>query len=346
MCPRRMASELLRSWIRFSRIEMDGLDLTIFNARVKTSKIPNDPTIGFLPRRTNDGACEKENPMSGLHSKKATREDRWRVSVQTLLACILIRLCLSSSRTRSVSVTTSSTMASSDSTGDSFARACYAQDKRELNQKKSPHARGTSSALRKHFKNNEPRGSQEKVVSENFQLRKPIHRLPITGSAPLLLRPFLRVHYPSHERRNQPGTVILLNTEVEVAGRNFLSLSWLPKRIPDQHPIVPIRKISPTRFAAHEEEVVFLILTLDFFSMAIIKPFLLLKQYHPRSPLEAFWTEWTCANARPIQVNSRNSHVAIKEHILYQDIGTICAGASSYLFKMSTILGWSGNLTS
>ena len=92
----------------------------------------------------------------------------------------------------------------------------------------------------------------------------------------------------------------------------------------------------------------FKFLTLDFFLMAVIKPFLSLKRYHVRSlvSLGALWTKWINPNARPMQVSPRNSHIAMKEHMLCQDAGTICASANSYLFKISMIIGWSGKLTS
>ncbi|KAJ8428579.1 hypothetical protein Cgig2_031373 [Carnegiea gigantea] len=62
--------------------------------------------------------------------------------------------------------------------------------------------------------------------------------------------------------QNRPGTVILSNIEVEVAGHLFLSLSCLLKRIRDWLPIVPIGQISLTHFVAHEKEVVFSIFNL------------------------------------------------------------------------------------
>ncbi|KAJ8421330.1 hypothetical protein Cgig2_012822 [Carnegiea gigantea] len=42
---------------------------------------------------------------------------------------------------------------------------------------------------------------------------------------------------------------------------------------------------------------------------------------------------------RPVHDNPHNSHVAMKEQKLCQDVGTICTGANSYLFKISTITG-------
>ena len=56
--------------------------------------------------------------------------------------------------------------------------------------------------------------------------------------------------------------------------------------------------------------------------MTVIKPFLLLKQYHSRSPvsLGALWNEWTYVITRPMEVNPLNLHVAIKEHMLHQDV--------------------------
>ncbi|KAJ8420397.1 hypothetical protein Cgig2_013884 [Carnegiea gigantea] len=71
---------------------------------------------------------------------------------------------------------------------------------------------------------------------------------------------------------------------------------------------------------------------------------LLLKQHHPKSPvsLGALWTVWTRPNARAEQVRPRNSQVAMKEQMLCQDVGTICAGTSTYLFRISLITGCKG----
>ncbi|KAJ8427201.1 hypothetical protein Cgig2_011777 [Carnegiea gigantea] len=42
ICPRSRASELSRSWIRFSRDEIDGVDITTFNARAKAWQIAQE----------------------------------------------------------------------------------------------------------------------------------------------------------------------------------------------------------------------------------------------------------------------------------------------------------------
>ncbi|KAJ8435907.1 hypothetical protein Cgig2_010026 [Carnegiea gigantea] len=91
---------------------------------------------------------------------------------------------------------------------------------------------------------------------------KPIQQLPVTRSASLSLGPFLSLHYPSHERGNRPRTVVLLNRDMKVSSRLFLSLGRLPKRISDRLPIIPIRKISLTYFLAHEKKLVFSVFNL------------------------------------------------------------------------------------
>jgi len=48
---------------------------------------------------------------------------------------------------------------------------------------------------------------------------------------------------------------------------------------------------------------------------------------------------WTNPKTWPKQVNMRNSHVTMKEQMLCQDVGTICAGANSYLLRISTMTG-------
>ncbi|KAJ8419665.1 hypothetical protein Cgig2_033947 [Carnegiea gigantea] len=62
--------------------------------------------------------------------------------------------------------------------------------------------------------------------------------------------------------------------------------------------------------------------TFGFFSMAVMKPSLLLKQYHSKPPvsLGALWTVCTGLNARAVQVRPHGSQVAIKEHMLCHDL--------------------------
>ncbi|KAJ8448593.1 hypothetical protein Cgig2_010480 [Carnegiea gigantea] len=72
------------------------------------------------------------------------------------------------------------------------------------------------------------------------------------------------------------------------------------------------------------------------------RPGLLLKQYHPRSSvsLGALSMVWTRPRARAVHIRTRSLHVAMKKHMLCQDVGTIYTGASSNLLKISTITWW------
>ncbi|KAJ8420162.1 hypothetical protein Cgig2_009444 [Carnegiea gigantea] len=107
----------------------------------------------------------------------------------------------------------------------------------------------------------------------------------------------------------------------------LLLVGRLSEGVPDWLLFIPARKVPPTQVSVNEEE-----------------PGLLLKQYHRSSPvsLGALWMVWTRANAREVHMRPRSSHIAMKERMLCQDVGIICAGASSNLLKISTINGWRG----
>ena len=72
-----------------------------------------------------------------------------------------------------------------------------------------------------------------------------------------LFGPFLGIYYPIHEGGNRPRMVVLPSIVVEIASRLHLNLDRLPKRIPDQFPIIPIGKISTIRFPVNEKKVIF-----------------------------------------------------------------------------------------
>ncbi|KAJ8428852.1 hypothetical protein Cgig2_003400 [Carnegiea gigantea] len=102
---------------------------------------------------------------------------------------------------------------------------------------------GTLSTLRILVKNKEARGSQEKVVPEERQLRKPIKRLPIAQPAPFVTRFLSHVHYLRHDGRDRLWTIVLLQVVLKVAGGLRLLHGWLPERVGNRLPVVPVREI-------------------------------------------------------------------------------------------------------
>ncbi|KAJ8428567.1 LOW QUALITY PROTEIN: hypothetical protein Cgig2_000431 [Carnegiea gigantea] len=81
----------------------------------------------------------------------------------------------------------------------------------------------------------------------------------------------------------RPRTVILLDIEVEVASRPFFNLGRLPIGVSDRLPLVPIGKVSPTRFAVYEEKVIFPVFNLGLFLDSRRETFLVIKAIPPKS---------------------------------------------------------------
>ncbi|KAJ8445063.1 LOW QUALITY PROTEIN: hypothetical protein Cgig2_022583 [Carnegiea gigantea] len=141
-------------------------------------------------------------------------------------------------------------------------------------------------------KESQARHGKEKVVSEKLQLGEPIQRFPVTRLALAPLRALHRFYCPSHKLRDGPGLIVLLYVELEVAGRFPPFSRGFSKTVPNGFTLVPVRNISPTDSRRTKRRSYFQYFTLDFFSMAVMNPNLLLKQYHPKFAvsLEALWT--------------------------------------------------------
>ncbi|KAJ8428572.1 hypothetical protein Cgig2_021630 [Carnegiea gigantea] len=105
--------------------------------------------------------------------------------------------------------------------------------------------------------------------------------IEMTKLAPSLLGPLHRLNHLSHEPRDRPRLIIFAYIEHKITGSSSFLSRGLPKRLPNRLSFIPIRDVTPAGC-----------LTLDFFSMAVMKPDLLLKQYHPKSPISlgALWT--------------------------------------------------------
>ncbi|KAJ8437288.1 hypothetical protein Cgig2_006392 [Carnegiea gigantea] len=121
------------------------------------------------------------------------------------------------------------------SKGESISRASSAQDKRKANGKKH-HKRRILNTLRIIF-------TYEEASSGKEKLEKLVERFPITQLAPITLRLFPCLQYPSYERGNRPQTVVLRHIILEVVGCPYFLCSLLPKGIVDGLPVVLIWEI-------------------------------------------------------------------------------------------------------
>ncbi|KAJ8423667.1 LOW QUALITY PROTEIN: hypothetical protein Cgig2_009288 [Carnegiea gigantea] len=110
-----------------------------------------------------------------------------------------------------------------------------------------------------------PAVARKKLLIKNFSLGSQFN-----GS-----RPLHRLNCLSYEPRDGPRLIVLAYIEHKVVGR----ASFLSRGFPEG---APNRK----------RKSYFQYFSFNFFSMAVMKPDLLLKQYHPKTPvsLGAFWT--------------------------------------------------------
>ncbi|KAJ8426832.1 hypothetical protein Cgig2_025770 [Carnegiea gigantea] len=93
--------------------------------------------------------------------------------------------------------------------------------------------------------------------------------LSVTRLASSLVGPLHRLNCLSHEPRDRPRPIVLMYIEHKVMG----SSSFLNRTLPQPDSWHRKRKSYFQYFS------------FDFFSMAVMKPGLLLKQYHPKSPV-------------------------------------------------------------
>ncbi|KAJ8428396.1 LOW QUALITY PROTEIN: hypothetical protein Cgig2_029019 [Carnegiea gigantea] len=224
-------------------------------------------------------------------------------------------------------------VASLDSKGVSFSRTCSIYNKKESGQNKikRPARRG-----------------QEEVILKIFQFRQLVQRLPITRSTPFLLWSSHRFYHLGYEFREGLRAVIFPYVVMEIVGRPCFLLGRFPKRIPDRLPIIPIGKVPPARLLVNEEEVV----------LPILYPQLLRNGRHvtllivetipsqilglTRSPLDRM-NQAKCpgGTTQPAQLACCNKRTYVAPghgHNLHRH--------QLILFKISTITGWRGNLTS
>ncbi|KAJ8423081.1 LOW QUALITY PROTEIN: hypothetical protein Cgig2_032281 [Carnegiea gigantea] len=110
-----------------------------------------------------------------------------------------------------------------------------------------------------------------------------VQRLPIARLALPLLRPPHRLYRLSHEFWDKPQFAILPDEVMKVAGCLLLFGSCCPKGILDWLTLSAMFSQPDSRRTKRKSY--FQYFAFDFFLMAVMKHRILLKQYHPRSPV-------------------------------------------------------------
>ncbi|KAJ8424508.1 LOW QUALITY PROTEIN: hypothetical protein Cgig2_017741 [Carnegiea gigantea] len=192
----------------------------------------------------------------------------------------------------------------------------------------------TTHTLGKILKDQKASRSKKEVVCKKLQFGEPIQRLPVTGLALPPLRALHGLYCLSHKLGDRLRLIVLPYVK-------SFSLQLLPKGVPHRLPLFQSGMFTQLDSRWTKRKSYFQCFIFDFFSMAVIKPYLLLKQYHSKFPvsLGALWTVCTRLNDRAEQVRLRSSQVTINEQMLCYDVGTTSTRTSSYLFKISSITG-------
>ncbi|KAJ8438016.1 hypothetical protein Cgig2_029997 [Carnegiea gigantea] len=157
---------------------------------------------------------------------------------------------------------------------------------------------GITNILRKILKDQKGRCGKEEVISKTLQVRELIQRFPITRLTLPPLRALNIFYYLRHKLRDGPGLIVLPYVELEP----MASLKGLLTGLRSfQSKTFPLPDSRWTKRKSY-----FQCFTFDFFLMAVINPCLLLKQYHPKSPvsLEALWMACTRLNTRAEKSNT------------------------------------------
>ncbi|KAJ8445628.1 hypothetical protein Cgig2_018569 [Carnegiea gigantea] len=134
---------------------------------------------------------------------------------------------------------------------------------------------GTTSTLGKVLKDQKTHRGKEEIVRKKLQLREPIQRFPVTRLALPPLRALHGLYGLSNEPGDRPRLIVLPYAELEVVG--YLSL--LGCGFPKGSGMFPQPDSRRTKKKSY-----FQCFTFDFFSMAVMKLGLLLKQHYPKSP--------------------------------------------------------------
>ncbi|KAJ8433990.1 LOW QUALITY PROTEIN: hypothetical protein Cgig2_012683 [Carnegiea gigantea] len=126
------------------------------------------------------------------------------------------------------------------------------------------------------------RGKKE-IVRKKLQLGEPIQRFPVTRLALPPLRALHGLYGLSHKLRDRLRLIVVPYVELEIVSRlSFLSRGF-PKGVPNRLTLLGTFPQPSSR--QRKRKSYFQCFTFDFFSMAVMNPDLLLKQYHPKSPV-------------------------------------------------------------
>ncbi|KAJ8441263.1 hypothetical protein Cgig2_013678 [Carnegiea gigantea] len=145
---------------------------------------------------------------------------------------------------------------------------------------------GTTNTLGKILKDQKAGRGEKEIVRKKLQLKHPVNRLALPSLGALH-----GLNCLSHKLGDGPRPFVLTYVKLEVTGHLSLFSRGLPKRSgmsPPPHSWCMKRKSY------------FQCFTFDFFSMAVMKPGLLLKQYHPKTlvSLGALWMVCTRLSSR------------------------------------------------
>ncbi|KAJ8438045.1 hypothetical protein Cgig2_014174 [Carnegiea gigantea] len=131
----------------------------------------------------------------------------------------------------------------------------------------------------------------KEIIRKKLQLREPIQGFPITRLALPALRALHELYGLRHKLGDSPRLIVLPYIELEVLGYLYFLGRGFPKRSETFPQPSSQRRTRKSYFQCF---------TFDFFSMAVMNLGLLLKQYHPKSPvsLGALWTVCIRLNTR------------------------------------------------
>ncbi|KAJ8444584.1 hypothetical protein Cgig2_013863 [Carnegiea gigantea] len=193
-----------------------------------------------------------------------------------------------------------------------------------------------TNTLRKILKYQKASGGEKEIIRKKLQLRWPIQSLSITRLAFWPVGALHGLNYLGYKPGDGLRPVVLTYMKLEVMCRFLSSAVSSPNRFLKGLPSFQSVTSSQLDSWRTKRKSYFQCFIFDFFSMTNIKPSLLLKQYHPKSPvsLGALWMVCTRLNARAVQVRPRNSEVTMKKQMLYHDVGITRVGANSYFYRV------------
>ncbi|KAJ8428286.1 hypothetical protein Cgig2_027418 [Carnegiea gigantea] len=227
--------------------------------------------MGFFPYGTTGGACSQNN--SSVYPKQGVTMKGGKQGSRVYLLGLLVHKVLSLLFLTALGF------------GCHLLRSGIPSFKDRQNQTKRLTNIEATNTFRKILKDQKARRGKE----------EPIQRFPVTRLALPPLRALHRFYSLSHKFGDGSGLIILPYVELEVADRLSLFICGFPEGS-GKFPQPDSRRIKRKSY--------FQYFTFDFFSMAVMKPGLLLKQYHPKSlvSLGALWTVCTRLNARAVQL--------------------------------------------